>query len=207
MKILISVGKYASPDNYIRAVEQAGGEACAAYLPEPDLRFDGLILAGGGDMEPALYGAENCGSEGIDPARDRAELTLLEAFAAAGKPILGICRGHQVVNVWAGGGLRQDLGVQNAIHRREDCDKRHRIFAEPGVLHSLFGDEFVVNSAHHQSVEPVGRDLRVTARSEDGVVEAMEHTALPILTVQFHPERIPGLEPIFSWFLAECEEN
>ena len=210
MKILISVGKNADPTNYIRAVEQAGGTPCALYLPQPDLHYDGLILAGGGDMEPSLFGEENCGSANIDPARDRAELALLDAFATAGKPILGICRGHQVVNVWAGGGLRQDLGEKNAVHRRVDCDKVHRVCTEPGILQNLYGSEFCVNSAHHQSVEPIGRELRVTARSLDGVVEAMEHQRLPILTTQFHPERMTGPDVadgamLFRWFLRECK--
>lgn len=210
MNILISVGKSADPTSYIRAVEKAGGTPCAMYLPEPDLRYDGLILAGGGDMEPSLFGQENRGSDNIDPARDRAELALLDAFAAAGKPIFGICRGHQVVNVWAGGGLCQDLGTKNAIHRWEDRDKVHRICTEPGVLRNLYGTSFCVNSAHHQSVEPIGRDLRVTALSPDGVVEAMEHRTLPILTTQFHPERMngPNVEDgsrLFQWFLNQCK--
>ena len=212
MKILVSVGKNADPTNYIRAVEQAGGTPCALYLPRPDLRYDGLILAGGGDMNPSLFGQKNCGSANIDPARDRAELALLDVFAAAGKPILGICRGHQVVNVWAGGGLLQDLGTKNVVHRRADCDKVHRVCAEQGILHSLYGAEFCVNSAHHQSVEPIGRELRVTARSLDGVVEAMEHRSLPILTTQFHPERMTGPDVaagsiLFQWFLQKCRER
>ena len=209
MRILISVGKGADPTNYVRAVEQAGGIPLAMYLPEPDLSCDGLILAGGGDMEPSLFGQENRGSDSIDPARDRAELALLDAFAAAGKPILGICRGHQVVNVWAGGTLIQDLSAKNAVHRRVDRDKVHWAHGESGVLRELYGARFCVNSAHHQAVDAVGRDLEVTARSEDGVVEAMEHRTLPILTTQFHPERMTGPEVadgglLFRWFLQCC---
>lgn len=209
MKILISVGKNADPANYVRAVERAGGIAFAACLPKPDLSYDGLILAGGGDMEPSLYGQKNCGSDSIDLLRDKAELALLNAFSKAGKPILGICRGHQVVNVWAGGGLIQDLGEQNAIHQRIECDKVHMVFAETGMLRELYGSHVSVNSAHHQGVGPVGRGLRVTARSADGVIEAMEHEILPIWTTQFHPERMTGGETadgsaIFRWFLERC---
>ncbi len=210
MKILISVGENADPYNYVRAVEQAGGVSETMYLPKADLSFDGLILAGGGDIDPSLFGQENCGSTNIDLHRDRAELALLDAFAAAGKPILGICRGHQVVNVWAGGGLLQDLGAKNATHQREDFDKIHRICTEPGILQNLYGTEFCVNSAHHQSVEPMGKNLRITARSCDGVVEAMEHNSLPILTTQFHPERMIGADTadgsaIFKWFVQRCK--
>ena len=122
MDILISVGKDADPSNCIRAVEQAGGHPHADYLPQ-SADYDGLILAGGGDIHPSLFVQKNCGSRGIDFSRDRAELALLDAFAAAGKPVLGICRGHQVVNVWAGGGIVQDLGEHNTIHRWEGCVK------------------------------------------------------------------------------------
>ena len=209
MDILISVSGSSSPENYVRAVKAAGGRPHPLYCPGPDAGYDGLILAGGGDMEPALFGQKNCGSEGIDFSRDRAELALLEAFAGAGKPVLGICRGHQVVNVWAGGGLVQDLGEQNAIHRGADGDKTHMIFAGLGVLRKLYGTRFRVNSAHHQGVGPIGKGLRVTARAADGVVEAMEHECLPIFTTQFHPERMTGPETadgsvLFRWFIMKC---
>lgn len=209
MDILISVGKNADPTNYITAVTRAGGTPVAAYLPERNPRFDALILAGGGDIEPTLFGQKNCGSDQIDYLRDRCELALTDAFAAAGKPILGICRGHQIVNVWAGGGLIQDLGEQNAIHRRISADKIHPAFACGGVLEALYGDCFPVNSAHHQAVGPVGAGLRVTARSADGIVEAMEHTQLPILTVQFHPERMNAPDTadggiLLRWFLQRA---
>lgn len=212
MKLLISVGRDADPANYIRAVERAGGSPCAAYLPRPDLSYDGLILAGGGDVEPSLFGRKNCGSRNIDLCRDKAELALLDSFAAAGKPVLGICRGHQVVNVWAGGGIVQDLGEGNILHQWEGSDKIHPVFACEGALRALYGVRFWVNSAHHQGVGPVGKGLRVTARAEDGVIEAMEHERLPIWTTQFHPERMTGPNTadgslIFRRFIIECGQT
>ena len=90
--ILISTGG-GDAANYIAAVEAAGGRAEARYLPGPDLAYDGLLLAGGGDMDPALFGQWNRGSREIDRARDRAELALLDAFLGAGKPVLAVCRG------------------------------------------------------------------------------------------------------------------
>ncbi len=206
MDILISVGRDADPGNYIQAVEGAGGRPFAAYLPA-ETDFDGLILAGGGDIHPSLFGQKNCGSRDVDFARDRAELALLEAFAAAGKPVLGICRGHQLVNVWAGGGIIQDLGEHNAVHRREGSDKIHLVMARSGLLRALYGPRFWANSAHHQGVGPVGKGLQVTARAADGVIEAMEHDRLPIFTTQFHPERMVGSdtapgEALFRRFLA-----
>lgn len=212
MDILISVGKYANPENYVRAVERAGGTAHAAYLPEFDLRYDGLILAGGGDMEPFLYGQENHLSNSIDMDRDRAELALLDAFAAAGKPVLGICRGHQVVNVWAGGDLIQDLGRQNEIHRHVESDQVHTVCARCGLLKNLYGECFATNSAHHQAVGSVGAGLTVTACSADGVIEALEHETLPIFTFQFHPERMNSAETvdgsaILRWFVDTFGET
>lgn len=209
MNILISVAEGTDPSAYLRAVECAGGMGRAVWLPVPEPEWDGLILAGGGDVEPGLYGQENCGSIGLDPARDWAELSLLDAFAADRKPVLGICRGQQLVNVWAGGSLCQDLGEKNAVHRWNNGDRMHSVSTEAGLVRALYGPELWVNSAHHQSVERVGQGFRVTALSPDGVVEAMEHRFLPILTTQFHPERMTGERVaegmrLFRWFLARC---
>ena len=191
--ILISTGG-GDAANYIAAVAAAGGLGSARYLPEPDLAYDGLLLAGGDDMDPALFGQENTASKGINPARDRAELALLDAFLGAGKPVLAICRGHQVVNVWAGGGLIQDLGPALAsFHGGGGEDRVHPVRAVEGsLLRRLYGPVFPVNSAHHQALGRLGRGLAVTAQSEGGVAEAAEHESLPLISVQFHPERMTG---------------
>ena len=191
-RILISTGG-GNAANYLAAVEAAGGEGDARYLPSPDLSFDGLLLAGGEDVDPALFGQENRGARGIDRARDEAELALLDAFCGAGKPVLAICRGHQVVNVWLGGELIQDLGPElNPFHRKEtEGDRVHPIRADEGsLLHRLYGPVFPVNSSHHQALGRLGRDLTVSAWSEGGVAEAVEHASLPLICVQFHPERM-----------------
>ena len=108
MTIQIS-GSMGRMDNYIRAIWKAGGQVRAGYCPEPDLTCDGLLLAGGGDIAPERYGQGMEGSLPPDPLRDEAELALFRAFYGAGKPILGICRGHQLINVALGGTLIQDL--------------------------------------------------------------------------------------------------
>ncbi len=214
MRVLISTGG-GDPANYLAAVAAAGGAGTARFLPEPDLSFDGLILAGGGDMDPELFGQRDWASRDIDRDRDRAELALLDAFLGAGKPVLGVCRGHQVVNVWAGGDLLQDLGERlTPFHRRAEGDRVHLVRAEDGtVLRRLYGPVFPVNSSHHQGVGRLGRGLRVSARSEAGVVEGLEHERLPLLTVQFHPERMTGFHArpdtvdggaIFAHFVALC---
>ncbi len=214
-KILISTGG-GSAANYLAAIGAAGGTGEARYLPAPDLRCDGLVLAGGADMDPALFGQKNRGSRGIDRARDRAELVLLDAFLGAGKPVLAICRGHQVVNVWLGGDLIQDLGPGLvSFHQKGEGDQVHLIRAEKGsLLHRLYGPVFPVNSSHHQALGRLGRGLAAAARSEGGVIEAVGHGALPLISVQFHPERITGAlarpdtvdgGAVFRAFLGLCE--
>ncbi len=218
-RILISAAT-ARPEaalNYENAVRAAGGDFVTRYCPEVDLSFNGLLLTGGGDMEPWRYGHEDRGSLLPDPSRDQAELALVKAYIAAGKPILAICRGCQVLNVALGGTLVQDLGEHlNLFHRRLEADKVHPVHAQEGsILHALYGPLFPVNSAHHQAVDMPGKDLAVTARSEAGVVEAIELPGTPVLGVQFHPERMAGahLRPdtvdggaVFRWFLAHCTQ-
>lgn len=191
--ILISTGG-GNAANYITAIEAAGGRADARYLPAPNLGYDGLLLAGGDDIDPVRFGQADCGSRGIDRARDEAELALLTAFFGAGKPVLAICRGHQVVNVWLGGDLVQDLDPSLApFHGGGEEDRVHPVKAAEGsLLHRLYGPVFSVNSSHHQALGRLGRGLSATARSEGGVIEAAEHNALPLISVQFHPERMTG---------------
>lgn len=212
MNILISIGR-GDPANYLAAVTAVGGTPTAQYLPEGDEGYDGLILAGGGDMDPGCFGQANWASRNILRPRDKAELALLDAFLGHGKPVLGICRGHQVANVWAGGDLIQDLGELVPTHSG-DTDRVHPVSAAEGsLLHRLYGAEFSVNSSHHQGVGRLGRGLRVTALSADGVIEAMEHESLPLITLQFHPERMTGAHArpdtvdggaVFRHFMALC---
>lgn len=192
-KILISTGG-GNAANYLAAVEAAGGAGDARYLPAPDLSYDGLLLAGGDDIDPALFSQENRGSRGIDRTRDEAELALLDAFLVDNRPVLAICRGHQMVNVWLGGDLIQDLGPELApFHQKREGDQVHLVQAAEGsLLHRLYGPVFPVNSSHHQGLGRLGRGLRVTARSEGGVIEAVEHDTQPLICVQFHPERMTG---------------
>ncbi len=188
--ILISAGT-APAVRYLAALEAAGCRPTAAYLPHADPRWDGLVLAGGGDVDPVRYGELCQGSTAIDPDRDACELELLDAFAAWGKPVLGICRGLQVLNVWAGGTLVQDLGDLVPGHQRAGGDLPHPVYPVPGsVLHRLYGDQFLCGSAHHQAIAQLGHGLTVTGTAPDGVIEGADHDTLPILAVQFHPERM-----------------
>lgn len=185
-------GSAGSLTNYCQAVLGAGGLPVADYAPIPDLSCQGLLLCGGGDIDPARFGQENQGSQPPDSTRDQAELELFQAFARAGKPILGICRGMQLINVALGGTLLQDLPAKiRPFHSGPDSDLVHPIRALDGsLLHRLYGPLFPVNSSHHQVVDHLGLGLHTTAWSESGAAEAIEHDRLPFLAVQFHPERM-----------------
>lgn len=216
--ILISTSA-ASCENYIAAVAASGGLPRPAYCPSWAEHWDGLLLCGGDDVDPACFGQENCGSTGLDPQRDRAELALISAFLSAGLPILGICRGLQVLNVALGGTLIQDIAPELHVFHTHDykkSDRSHVIRAAEGsLLHTFYGPGFPVNSFHHQAVDAPGRDFVPTAWAESGLVEASELTGRPVLGVQFHPERMTGGRlrpdtvdgaPIFAWFMERCRE-
>ena len=183
-------------ENYAHAIRAAGGEASGGYCPALDLSYDGLVLCGGGDIDPARYGQENRGSQPPDPARDEAEFNLARAYLEAGKPILGICRGHQLLNVLLGGTLIQDVG--DALrpfhaHGEDEPDLVHPVRSAQGSFFAqAYGTLFHVNSWHHQASDALGKGLIPVLWSESGLVEAVEHENLPILGVQFHPERMTG---------------
>ncbi len=201
--------------NYPRAVEACGGIPLAAYLPEPEAeRCAGLILTGGEDVVPARYGQENTACFGVDEKRDEAEYRLIEAYIRAGKPILGICRGHQVLNVYLGGTLCQHLPTAMTHMPTREGDRVHDTRALPGSFPALlYGESFSVNSAHHQGLDRLAPELEAVQWTEDGVIEACRHVRYPIWSVQWHPERmclahartdtVDGLK-LFQWFTDLC---
>ena len=210
-KIQISLGRD-QVNNYPLAVEAFGGCPTAAYLPEPEAEtHDALLLSGGGDVDPMRYGEENTACFGVDTARDEAELRLIEAYLRAGKPILGICRGHQVLNVFFGGSLVQHLpGAEKHVPTGAG-DGAHVTRALPGSFPAeLYGERFTVNSAHHQGICRLAPDLEAVQWAEDGVIEACRHKSAPVWSVQWHPERmclrharadtVDG-GAIFRWFI------
>ncbi|MBR4702405.1 MAG: gamma-glutamyl-gamma-aminobutyrate hydrolase family protein [Oscillospiraceae bacterium] len=204
--------------NYPEAVEASGASALAAYLPEPMAEVcDGLILSGGGDVDPGRYGEENSACFGVDKDRDEAEFRLIRAYLEAGKPILGICRGHQVLNVFFGGTLIQHLPTAEAHVPEKTGDRAHETRAEAGsFLAVLYGARFSVNSAHHQGIGRVASELTPVHWTEDGVIEACAHKTLPVYSVQWHPERmclgraradtVDGLR-LFRWFVDLAEKS
>ena len=179
--------------NYRRWVEAAGGRAVFGDAAEGQgTRWDALLLPGGGDLEPWRYGQENTASRGLEPERDGAELRLLQEFTAAGKPVLGVCRGLQAINVFFGGTLAQDIPGHGAW---EDGDRLHAVGTAPSPLRVLCGERAVVNSAHHQAADRLGGGLQAVQWAEDGVVEALCHRRLPVWAVQWHPERLRDPAP------------
>lgn len=160
-------------------------------LPDPS-GFDGLVLPGGGDISPFFYHMENRGSRNIDSLLDSVQFSLLQAFAASGKPVLGICKGVQLLNTAFGGTLIQDLPEESlAIHAWKNQDRIHITKAAPGTFPAqLYGTAPRVNSAHHQAIGTVGEGLRVAQYGPDFVIEALYHERLPLLGVQWHPERM-----------------
>ncbi len=185
-KTVYIYGEAESFPNYRRAVEAAGGRAVFGRKRR-SLLGDALLLPGGGDLEPWRYGQANAASRNLDPERDEAELALLQDFTAAGKPVLGICRGLQTVNVFFGGTLAQDIPGHGA---RGGADGLHPVRRAPGAPMPLSGGW--VNSAHHQAADRLGSGLRAVQWAEDGVVEALVHRRLPVWAVQWHPERLEG---------------
>lgn len=200
--------------DYSAAVAAAGGLP-VQLSPDADpealaARLDGIIFSGGADLHPDRYGAAADPRLGaVEPDRDGFEFALLEAAMHVRRPLLGICRGHQLLNVWAGGTLLQHVELEQGDghprfgeHRGE---RSHPVRLTRGSLaHRLYGEETAVNSLHHQVVDVVGADLLVSGRSPDGTVEALEHPRLPVLSVQWHPEALDPPDPSIAWVVAEA---
>ncbi|MGI6182139.1 MAG: gamma-glutamyl-gamma-aminobutyrate hydrolase family protein [Agathobaculum sp.] len=195
---------------YGACLEEAGGTG-VLYTRGSAQRLaahcDALLLAGGGDLHPALYGqAQTTESRiSIDTTRDAEEQALFEAFFRRRKPILGICRGIQALNVFLGGTLRQHISGHMHCCHAVSCGES---------LQPLIGSAPKVNSYHHQTVDCIAPDLSAAACAPDGTVEALIHVSAPILGVQWHPERMvpPHCDDVegenhlslFQWLIERC---
>jgi putative glutamine amidotransferase len=177
--------------------------------------LDGLVLVGGDDVHPESYGDDHDGrSKGVDARADAWEIALARAAVARRLPVFGICRGFQILNVAFGGSLHQDIADPEGVHRpisglpHEVMGERHEISITPGCrLAMAYGETHhrVVNTIHHQAVDQVAPGWVATAVAPDGVVEALEpeDPDLPVLAVQWHPEKIreEGDQTLFDWFV------
>lgn len=178
--------------NYIDALKENDIEVIATLDVDEAIKCDGLLLPGGGDIDPVYYGEEMNGSDEPDRELDKAQRDILDAFVKAKKPILGICRGMQLINIYFGGSLHQDLVTRDIHTRKNDNDSIHSVKSveEGNLFEKFYGKTFNINSAHHQGTKKLGKGLKEVLRSEDGVCEAVIHEELPIIATQFHPERM-----------------
>lgn len=205
--------------HYIDAIIRAGG--IPVFLPIGNIDdinqmtcFDGLLVTGGIDVNPMYY-HESChfllGES--DGYRDQYEISLIKEFEKQRKPILGICRGLQIINVAYGGTLYQDNrlkseNIQQHVQKERRDYPIHSIHIEQkSFLSPIFGEQAYVNSFHHQSIKQTAKDFKVIAKSDDDIIEAIEHIHLPIYAVQFHPEKMENDEKmnmIFNMFVQKC---
>jgi putative glutamine amidotransferase len=205
---------------YMESLARAGAGMRWVELSDPEqavqdaLTCDGLLLPGGGDMDPKFYGQARipaCGEPNL--LRDAAEPLLLRAFLAADKPVLGICRGIQVMNAVLGGDLYQDIKPFEHLPHNDHWAKVHTVTVRRGTLLSriLGQDTVLVNSQHHQAVDRVAPGFTLAALSEDGIVEAIEKPdARFCLGVQWHPEWLsdadPAMQGLFDAFVNACSK-
>lgn len=205
--------------SYADAIIKNGG---LAYLLTIDLDsideivndFDGLVVTGGVDITPSLYQQEAIAcDDNYHYDCDLFDIALIKAFMSANKPILGICRGLQIINVVCGGSLYQDIDTYycnlDGKHKHNAIDGKlsHKVkIDDSSILFEIIKEkEILVNSYHHQAIKDLGRNLLISAKSDDGIIEAIEGNN--ILAVQWHPERICDIEnqnKIFSYFIDKC---
>jgi putative glutamine amidotransferase len=212
--------------SYVRALVAAGCAPVLIPLLDDDERLraiyerlDGIVFPGGADVAPEEYGEQPIGNVNtVEAPRDRTELTLARWAYADDLPTLGICRGQQVLNVALGGSLYQDLRYQGVTEvEHSDADGRartamiHRVRLDPDSRLAQLIDEtsIDVNSLHHQAVKSVAPQLRVTGKSEDGVIESLESDDRRFLiAVQWHPEEIdtvPWVQRLFTGFAKAAQ--
>jgi putative glutamine amidotransferase len=211
--------------NYSQAILQAGGLPFMLANAAPELaesyleHADGLLFTGGADIDPSHFGQEAQPDLGeVDAERDAFELALYQVAKARKLPILGVCRGIQLVNVAEGGMLHQHLGALSGLiqHRQRSNGPSlaHQVKLEStSRLAKAFGQNVIrSNSFHHQAIDRLGQDLRVAAKTSDGIIEAVEGAGGHfVLAVQWHPEMIfqafPEHHKIFQAFVAAAKQS
>ncbi|MBO4216874.1 MAG: gamma-glutamyl-gamma-aminobutyrate hydrolase family protein [Clostridia bacterium] len=209
-------GKIFMNENYFSAVWNAGG--MPVYLPRTiggvsgyADTMDGLLLSGGGDVEPARFGEAKLGDSVVcSSERDEFEFKIFSEFLLRKKPILGVCRGIQLITVALGGSLFQDIPG----HRQSEpsSEGTHTVHLSCGIAEMLGADSAEVNSFHHQAIKTLPDKLKIEAVSEDGIIEAVSMPDHPFLyAVQWHPEEMSGnggvSEKLFAAFVDACTKR
>ena len=199
--------------DYARGVIEAGG--IPVHLPmdvDPAAaceHLDGLLLPGGTDIDPRLYRAQPDPELLVpEPERDELELGLLAAALPMELPVLGICRGIQMLNVHQGGTLAQHVPEHSHFDRPTDTLVHPVRFAEGSALHGLYGCSVEVNSLHHQTLDELGHDLTATAWADDGCIEGVEMGDW-VVAVQWHPEMMTtrATDPLFGWLVERASRS
>lgn len=209
--------RYSIGKQYINAVQESGGIPFLLTPTDAIPTFiNGIILSGGGDIDPLLFGEEpyaNMHATDIDPLRDAFELALYRYAITKKMPILGICRGMQLINIADGGTIFQDIYQQNKnlLEHSQVVESTHKIHKvtcmENSNLYRMLGEKTVlVNSLHHQAVSHLGKHMVATAKSSDGIIEAIEHQSLPfVVGVQWHPEWLFDHFVLFQTLIEKCK--
>jgi putative glutamine amidotransferase len=202
---------------YPAAIAAAGGlpVELTRDAPVADMvdRLDGVVIAGGADIDPSRYGHIPHRELGhVEPERDEWELAVIAVALATGTPLLGICRGAQLIQIHFGGVLVQHVELgDGAGHPRWDEPRNepaHPVRFTAGTLAcTLFGNDASVNSLHHQTIETIAPGLVASGHAPDGVIETIELPGRPVLGVQWHPEMLTSsIDPSLSW-LVECSRQ
>ena len=200
--------------DYVNALARAGAVpfplSRAAEAVDLVAKLDGLVLAGGADINPDRYHEPADARLGaVDDGRDEFELALFAAALEKGIPVLGVCRGAQLINVALGGSLRQHVGLDEGSGHPNWMQPgdtiAHDVQCVPGSrICALIGERRGVNSLHHQTLERLGKGLVATATAPDGVIEAIELEGRDVLGVQWHPEMLHGTDPTFHWLVERA---
>jgi gamma-glutamyl-gamma-aminobutyrate hydrolase PuuD len=198
---VVDQGREEKLQPYLDALLAAGAEVAVLRWREPEgaakdaAAFDGIVLCGGDDVDARRWGEENHPTVELVPAvRDEYEIAMVREAAERGVPLLGVCRGCQVMNVALGGTLVQHIPDVPSAGAHQD-GVRHEVDVVAGTLLGGLGARGAVNSYHHQAIGRLAPSLRVTARSADGMVEAVEGPGAFCVGVQWHPERTGNDEP------------
>ena len=211
-------GKIAMSQNYLNSVWEAGAVGVfLAYTQDPEKLaeyarvFDGFLFGGGDDMDPARYGeVKMFESVEIDADRDAFELALYEQIKPTGKPILGICRGLQLLNVAEGGTLYQHIDGHRQNTPGTNTEQKTLVYRDSMLYRMTESTEIYVNTFHHQNVKALAPTLTADAESEDGYIEAAHMENHPFyLAVQWHPEIYyqsdASMQKVFSAFVQACK--
>ncbi|HYH04131.1 MAG TPA: gamma-glutamyl-gamma-aminobutyrate hydrolase family protein [Bacillota bacterium] len=210
--------------DYNQAILENGGipyhivAGASEYLLEEVVNYcQALLLPGGADIDPGLYGGKRNGKVNFDRKQDDFEIKLIQLALKNGLPILAVGRGMQLLNVVFGGTLFQDIGTEvlnAAVHQTENsqCPQMHRVVLRDGTRAlDIFGKEVLVNSNHHQAIKDLGGSIAISGISTDGIIESIEYNRRDrwIVGVQWHPERanVTSMQPLYAEFFNQARQT